>query len=81
MHKFVNDKICTKQYNTKEAQYLLEEFAKSLAEINKYIERKEEKIILLENQLQENARIRNLLKTLARKLFFFVPNKLRSLRK
>jgi methionyl-tRNA synthetase len=55
-------------FSNKESQRLFEEFTLLLADITKYIEEREQRILYLEEELGRATRIRYMLKELVRKL-------------
>lgn len=70
-------------FSNAESQKLFEEFTILLAEITKYVEERDQRIVYLEKELTKVTRVRYMIKEILRKLFYlmyriisYIPRKL-----
>lgn len=70
-------------FSNAESQKLFEEFTLLLAEITKYVEERDQRIVYLEEELTKVTRVRYMTKEILRKLFYlmyriisYIPRKL-----
>ena len=70
-------------FSNAESQKLFEEFTLLLAEITKYVEERDQRIVYLEEELTKVTRVRYMIKEILRKLFYlmyriisYIPRKL-----
>ena len=70
-------------FSNAESQKLFEEFTILLAEITKYVEERDQRIVYLEEELTKVTRVRYMTKEILRKLFYlmyriisYIPRKL-----
>jgi len=70
-------------FSNAESQKLFEEFTILLAEITKYVEERDQRIVYLEEELTKVTRVRYMIKEILRKLFYlmyriisYIPRKL-----
>ena len=70
-------------FSNAESQKLFEEFTILLAEITKYVEERDQRIVYLEKELTKVTRVRYMTKEILRKLFYlmyriisYIPRKL-----
>ena len=59
-------------FSNAESQKLFEEFTILLAEITKYVEERDQRIVYLEEELTKVTRVRYMTKEILRKLFYFI---------
>ena len=59
-------------FSNAESQKLFEEFTLLLAEITKYVEERDQRIVYLEEELTKVTRVRYMIKEILRKLFYFI---------
>ncbi len=76
----LKDKKIKYDYSNPESQKLFEEFTILLADITKYIEEKEKRVLYLESELARLTRIRYMAREIVRKLLNTVKTRLLSVK-